>query len=75
MKQYGRKFLAACGICIAFAALLGWAGDFDFCDQVILRMSQEEYDYVKDTLTRQNGSSPSEREIAHWYADHHYSID
>ena len=70
MKQYRLQLLAACMLSVAFFALLGWAGDIDYCDQVILRMSQEQYDYVKDTLTKKNGSKPSEREIAHWWADH-----
>lgn len=70
MKQYRLHLLAACLFTIAFFALCGWAGDMDFCDQMILRMSQEEYDHVKDTLTKLNGKAPSEREIAHWWADH-----
>ena len=70
MKQYRLQLLAACMFTVAFFALLGWAGDIDYCDQVILRLSQEQYDYVKDTLTKKNGSKPSEREIAHWWADH-----
>lgn len=70
MKQYRLQLLAACLCTIAFFALIGWAGDFDYCDQIILSMSQEQYDNVKDTLTKKNGKSPSEREIAHWWADH-----
>lgn len=75
MKNYGLQLLAACLCSIGVFLILGWAGDFDFCDQVILRMSQEEYDYVKDSLTKLNGTEPSEREIAHWWADHHYTKD
>lgn len=57
---------------IAFMALLGYVGDFDYCEQVILRMSQEQYDSVKHLLTEQNhGQAPSERDIAHWWAEHH----
>lgn len=74
MKQYRLQILAACAITVAFYFILGWAGDIDFCDQVILSMSQEEYDYVKDTLARTKNSNPSEREIAHWWADHDYSM-
>lgn len=55
--------------------ILGWAGDIDYCDQVILGMSQEQYDYVKDTLQKKNGSKPSEREIAHWWADNHHTME
>ena len=42
----------------------------DFCDQVILHMTQEQYDHVKDTLAKEKGKQPSDREIAHWWADH-----
>ena len=56
--------------CVAFFALLGWAGDIDYTDQCILRMSYEEYDNIRDSLTRQSGHEPSEREIAHWWAEH-----
>lgn len=70
MKQYRLQLLAACLLSVGFFALLGWAGDIDYCDQVILSMSQEQYDNVKDTLTKKFGKSPSEREIAHWWADH-----
>lgn len=71
MKDWKLQTLAAFLLVMGLVFLAGLAGDFDFCDQVILSMSQEEYDYVKDTLTKMNGSSPSEREIAHWWADHH----
>ena len=70
MKQYRLQLLAACLLSVGFFALLGWAGDIDYCDQVILSMSQEQYDNVKDTLTKKFGKSPSDREIAHWWADH-----
>lgn len=70
MKQYRLQLLAACLATVAFFFLLGWAGDMDYCDQIIVNMSQEDYDYVKDTLTKLNHNQPSEREIAHWWADH-----
>lgn len=65
--------LAIAPMCIvAFFGLLGWAGDIDYCDQVILRMSQEEYDSIKALLTEQgHGREPSERDIAHWWGEHH----
>lgn len=75
MKDFKLKVLAVCMIIVGFFALMGWAGDVDFCDQVILSMTQEEYDYVKDSLTKLNGSKPSDREIAHWWADHHNNRD
>ena len=70
MIQYRKQLLTAVLAVVAFFALMGWAGDMDFCDQTILRMSQEQYDQVKDTLTRKTGCQPSDREIAHWWADH-----
>ena len=60
-----------CLVIMAFLALLGWAGDMDYTDQVILRMSYEEYDTIKAKLTTQYGHEPSDREIAHWWQEHH----
>lgn len=72
MNRYRLQLLAAVAMTIGFLAVLGWAGDYDYAEQVILRMSYEEYDFVKDTLTKlKNGSKPSEREIAHWWEEHH----
>lgn len=59
---------------VAFFILLGWAGDYDYCEQVILHMSQEQYDTVKSLLTERNGREPSEREIAHWWVDNRGSL-
>lgn len=67
-KLYRTLAAAAVGI-IAFVALLGWIGDYDYCEQVILHMSQEQYDLVKNHLTQLNGQSPSDRDIAHWWMD------
>jgi len=75
MKDWKLQILTAFLMVSGFVLLLGLAGDIDFCDKVILSMTQEEYDHVKDTLTKLNGSSPSEREIAHWWADHHYTAE
>ena len=33
-------------------------------------MSHDEYDWVKDTLTKKHGKQPSEREIAHFWAEY-----
>lgn len=71
MKNLGIKLTGACLLLVAFFAVLGWMGDYDYCEQIILHMSQEDYDKVKDHLTKVNGERPSEREIAHWWADHH----
>lgn len=56
---------------IAFVFLLGLAGNVDWTEQVILHMTQEQYDTVKQHLTHHNGSEPSEYEIARWWAAHH----
>lgn len=71
MKHYWKEILVGLVGIFTFVAVLGVMGDLDYCEQVILRMSQEEYDWVKDSLTKLNGSKPSEREIAHWWAEHH----
>lgn len=71
MKKFKRTAVAViCGI-VAFFFLMGIVGDYDYCEQVILHMSQEQYDSVKNMLADQTGSTPSDREIAHWWADHH----
>ena len=64
------KIVAVIAAIVAFFAVLGWAGDYDWSEQVILHMSQEDYDSVKSLLTEQTGHSPSERDIAHWWAEH-----
>ncbi len=61
--------LAVCGL-ICFVTLLGWAGSIDYCDQVILSMSQEEYDSVRAHLIAETGDEPSESEIAQYYMEH-----
>lgn len=59
-------------LCIAAAfAVMGWIGDYDFCEQVIYNMSQEQYDSVKNILTDRDGKTPSDRDIAHWWHEHH----
>ena len=69
MNNLKQQLAAAALAMTAFVAVLGWAGDVDFTDQVILSMSQEEYDNVKSHLTSKNGRKPSEREIAHWWVE------
>lgn len=71
MTKFYRTVAAAAFGIIVFLAILGWAGDYDYCEQVILHMSQEQYDSVKNHLIRQNGKSPSDRDIAHWWVEHH----
>lgn len=55
---------------IGFFALLGWAGSIDYTEQVILSMTQEEYDSIRAKLTADNGSCPSDYEIAKYYNSH-----
>lgn len=69
MNNLKQQLAAAALAMTAFVAVLGWAGDVDFTDQVILSMSQEEYDNVKSHLTSKNGRNPSESEIAHWWVE------
>lgn len=69
-KHYLKATAALLGF-VAFFALLGWAGDIDYTDQCILRMSYEEYHTIRSLLTQQYGHEPSERQIAHWWASHH----
>lgn len=71
MKKFRLQLLAAIAIVIGFVLLLGVAGEIDFVDSVIVNMSQEDYDSVKLHLTDELGHQPSEREIAHWWAEHH----
>lgn len=70
MTKYQRSVLIASIGIIIFMAFLGWAGDIDFTEQTILNMSQEQYDSVKNHLTQQQGTEPSDSDIAHWWADH-----
>ena len=71
MTKFQQSALTMTIMIVAFFCLLGWIGDYDYCEQVILHMSQEQYDSVKNHLTERNGSEPSDREIAHWWEDHH----
>lgn len=64
MKNFKESCLMAFIAIVGFILLIGWAGKRDYTDQVILSMSQEEYDTIKHQLTEQNGDEPSEYEIA-----------
>lgn len=70
-ERYALQWMAAIAIVVGLTIVLGIAGDIDYCDQVILNMSQEEYDSIKSHLESQTGDIPSEREIAHWWVDNH----
>ena len=56
---------------VAAIILLGIIGDYDYTSQVIYTMSNEDYQATKELLTEQNGTEPSEREIAHYWQEHH----
>lgn len=68
-KRYALQVMAAVAIVVGLVIALGMAGDVDYCDQVILNMSQEEYDSVKHHLESLTGDTPSERDIAHWWVN------
>lgn len=70
MKKDDKKILVAMLGLVALFFALGLAGDCDFTEQTILHMSHDEYDWVKDTLTKKHGKQPSEREIAHFWAEY-----
>ena len=71
MTKFQRTILVYSIGIIAFILIWGYVGDIDYCEQIILRMSQEQYDSVKHLLTEQNdGQVPSERDIAHWWDEH-----
>lgn len=74
MKKLRIKLAAALMCIVGFFLVLGIAGDYDYTEQVILRMSYDDYDYVKDSLTKKLGKKPSDREIAHWWVEHHNDI-
>lgn len=57
--------LAILGI-VALFAILGWAGRRDFNDQVLLHMSQEDYDSIVTTLSF-HGQQPSDNDIVQYY--------
>ena len=71
MKHLYLKLAGAILCGIIFFAVLGIVGDYDYCEQVVLRMSQEQYDSVKNHLYHELGKQPSERQIAHWWIEHH----
>lgn len=68
MKKLYLQLAVGCLVLVAFVAVLGWAGDMDYTDQVILHMSYEEYDTIKQTLTDMYGHEPTDRDIAHWWS-------
>jgi len=74
MEKFKRTLIAGTVGMMAFFALLGVVGDHDYCEQIILSMTQEEYDSVKQHLEQLHGHSPSESDIAHWWADNHHNL-
>ena len=73
MKQVQKHLLAGSALIIGFFAILGWIGDADYAEQVIYHMSQEDYDRVRQHLMTVKGEEPTEKEIAHWWQEHHDS--
>ncbi len=69
MKNFKESCLLAVIGLIGFILLLGWAGNADYTDQIILSMSQEEYDTIKSQLTQRDGHTPSESDIAQRWAE------
>lgn len=55
---------------VFFFALLGWAGRVDYNEQVLLHMSQEDYDSIVQRLSF-HGNCPSDDDIVKYY-DAHY---
>lgn len=71
MKDYRLKIVAVTGCMIGFFLILGWAGSVEYTEQVILHMSQEQYDEVRSILSREgNGQEPSDSDIARWWSEH-----
>lgn len=69
IEQKTRIILAVLGL-ICLMAVLGWAGSVDYSDQVILSMTQEEYDSVRNHLIAETGEEPSESDIAQYFMEH-----
>ena len=70
MKKYYPQIIVVILGIIGFFYILGWAGRIDFEDQVILHMSQAEYDSIVTILTDSTGASPSQSAIVDYYVDH-----
>lgn len=71
MKKFVLQFIAAVALVVGGFLLLGFVGNMDLCDQTIINMSQEEYDSIKNHLTKVTGDTPSDRDIANWWIDNH----
>lgn len=63
------QLLAGIVAIVGFFMLLGIGGDIDFTDHCILSMSEEEYDSIRKELTELRGHEPTERDIAHYWAE------
>lgn len=69
MNKMRLQLLAVVGAIVGFLMLLGVVGDYDYTEQCILRMSQDEYDTIRKELKELHGQEPSERDIAHFWAE------
>lgn len=56
---------------IAFIAILGIAGNYDWAEEVLESVPCEVYNLIKKEL----GGNPSEVEIAEYYLDHKLKYD
>lgn len=70
MDKFKRTIIVGFLGLLGFFFLLGIVGDYDYCEQIILHMSQEQYDSVRNHLEQLNGRSPSDSDIAHWWVEH-----
>lgn len=71
MKHLWLHFVMIVCCIIGAFVVLGLIGDYDYTSQVVYTMSYEDYMETRDLLTEQNGTEPSEREIAHYWQEHH----
>ena len=72
MNDYKQRFIIALVSIVAFFVLVGIGGSIDYTDHVILRMSYDEYDTIKQRLMDENdGKVPTDSEIVRWWERHH----
>lgn len=64
------KHLIGMALAIAFIMALGWAGNQDRVDTIIVSMPESTYREIKDSLYF-HGEFPSEEEIAEFYINNY----
>lgn len=65
-----RKCLFGTALIIAFVLAIGWAGNQDRVDTIIVSMPESTYREIKDSLYI-HGEFPSEEEIAEFYINNY----